>query len=90
MFEDVSAQIQDDISKEEMMRGMLDHEMQLLDSLKGGEALASHMEDFYLEALCTLISDAGEHKDAAAVMVSVREDIQRYRDAAASAGAEEK
>lgn len=82
VFEELTTKLQDEVTKEELITGMYDHEMKLLESLKGGEALSTHMEDFYLESLLAIISDEDAHQGAADVMAAVRKNIECFRAAA--------
>lgn len=88
-IEKLGEEVADSSRREQALEDILEHEMQLLDSLKGGEALAQHLEDQYLEALCTIISDARPSEQMAAAMASVRANVVEYRKLLEAAAAAE-
>jgi hypothetical protein len=63
----------------EAMESILAHEMQLLENLKGGEALAHHLEDQYLEALCAVISASSPPQKVVKAIEQVKSSIREYR-----------
>lgn len=87
LIEEWSEKLSSEDAASAALQTILEHEMLLLESLKGGDALAQHMEDFYLESLCKLVATFTDDDAVAAVLQGVREKLQRWREAAAAANA---
>lgn len=66
-------------TRQKALEKILEHEMKLLNSLKDGKALAQHLEDQYLEALCAVIMDAKPSAELQEAIARVRENVAEYR-----------
>ena len=89
LFEEWSGKFSDEEELKSDLTKVLEHEMRLMESLKGGEALSTHMEDFYLESLCKIIALGTECSDVEDSLKRVHENLAKWRASVAAAAAEQ-